>query len=73
MQTNVKRASSWVKAMNASFVDWELCTTSPKMSYIEACRKYRAGEYCFKAPPVCTAAWTEEAWIMFLFGIAKPV
>jgi len=27
---------------------------------------YRAGKYRFRAPPVCTALWDEQAWINYI-------
>lgn len=37
-----------------------------QLTHEEKLEKYRAGDYLFKAPPVCTAAWDDAAWIKFI-------
>jgi hypothetical protein len=32
----------------------------------EKMAKYLAGEYTFKAPPVCTAHWTDTDWVKYI-------
>lgn len=44
-------------------------------TYDEAIKLYRAGDYSFDPPPVCSARWTEADWIMSIWGLkpSKPV
>lgn len=32
----------------------------------EKLRKYRAGQYMFRPPPVPAALWTADDWILFI-------
>lgn len=39
-----------------------------KLSEEDKIQKYRAGEYCFRAPPVPPGRWDEQAWIRYIDG-----
>jgi len=36
------------------------------MTYEQKVTMYRAGQYRFKCPPVCTAFWDTDSWIKWI-------
>lgn len=36
------------------------------MDYNQKLDQYKNGQYRFKAPPVCTARWDDDAWIKWI-------